>query len=799
MKETGDWWCGGMNGLKSEELKTIFFLPFLNQILKIPSELRYFFMNELDRRLSINQDSYAEIKIMEIYTHNISHEEFQILCKDREREYFDIYFKILQKVEAEQNRERGHWYYSTDYWPYGFIEKAEGIFSDIIALKLSELISKDDFKGVLLLSNNRLLQTISLVDFARIIINSDLDFISFLITNVAKKELKWAQKSVLFEFEFNTPDDIERISQLISKKLVKILTELDDKKTDAVVGLGFSRYIHFRDFIKLSPEIKKHFFIIAHKNNLKYHNGERVNFNWQQGQIKHLESRFILQHAFDIIKEGDIKKLNTLFYWDSWLSLLNAEDFLTLWNDPSNSLYDVLLKINRGIDPYNESTHISPERLKIVKNHLKEKVTKTINEGIERDIRVLFKLKFIDSLLEDDIKLLLKNLSFVELVYKLKRHLSTDSEVGKEVYAFFDKYESLLDTNLKPMIIEKLKEDSLEEVFKMLDYGWPSKISDNELCEILERKDLQFFKKMLKTVHYLGYEEESEIVRTPFVGHFIKMSTKVRDVLKSHVTEVIKSGNMNEIIPLIGAHYLEILDVEEIMALIKDKKVRLIDIVTKASLDHDNELYYYNERFFNWMDRFNNFLYKFDYTSELIPRSGSLLEYLMPSRYDPKFGMNSVSRNMKGIKNDGFVKIAGSSFYVIEGFLDLKNFFLQDLIKVRGLFSLKTLKHLDISFNWITEIPDKIEKLQSLEKLRILESRLQHLPESIGRLKNLKLLDVQGNLLETLPKSLESSESLETVLLSVFKYGDHSKLDSAIKDLRDKGITVEVHDLHWLN
>ncbi len=169
------------------------------------------------------------------------------------------------------------------------------------------------------------------------------------------------------------------------------------------MGLGFSKYIHFRDFNKLSPEVKKHFFIIAHENNLKYHNGERKNLGWQQGQIKHLESGFILQHVIDIIKEGEIKKLNSLFYWSSWLDLLNAEDFLILWNDPLYSLYDVILKINRDIDTYEESTYFTPERLKIVKNHLKEKVIRTVNEGEEKNIRVLFRLKFIDSLLEEDI------------------------------------------------------------------------------------------------------------------------------------------------------------------------------------------------------------------------------------------------------------------------------------------------------------------------------------------------------------------------------------------------------------
>lgn len=251
---------------------------------------------------------------------------------------------------------------------------------------------------------------------------------------------------------------------------------------------------------------------------------------------------------------------------------------------------------------------------------------------------------------------------------------------------------------------------------------------------------------------------------------------------------------MNAIIPLIGSHYLEILDVDEITALIEDSKVRLLDILTKVSKDYDSELYYYNESFFNWIDRFNNFLLKFDYDLELIPRYDSLLEFISPHRNNAKFGMDSVN----GTKKYEYVEIADEYFYVKDGKLDLRNFFIQDLSKIEGLFSLKTLKHLDIGYNWITELPDEIEKLQSLETLSIHESRLQKLPEAIGRLKNLKILDVQGNYLETLPLSLLDSDLLETVYLSAYKYHDLPLLKFVIDKLRNKGIMVSIHDIHWL-
>jgi len=415
------------------------------------------------------------------------------------------------------------------------------------------------------------------------------------------------------------------------------------------------------------------------------------------------------------------------------------------------------------------------------------------------DIKILFSLRYIEYLTTEDINLLLKDHKFIDEIYYLDRHYSWDEEAGKKIQNFFKKYEPVFKNSLTSIIIKTLTDGDLEKIFRMWDYGWLGSIPIEDLLKISELKDLHFFEKLCSAVHHHGYEKDHDhtCALFPLFRKLIQMPLVVRNALKPHIISILRSGKMEAIIPMLGSHYLEILDVDELMELINDKEVQLIELMKDVSENHNSELHYFNEMFFNWIDRFSNFLIKFDLGE--IPRYESLLDMISSHRYDAHFGMDSVEPSWGSIsKGEEIVKIANEEFYVTNGRLDLRNFFIQDMNKIKGLFSLKTVKELDLSFNWIIEIPQEIEKLQSLEKLIIIESRVEKLPEEIGYLKNLKFLDVQGNYLETLPNSLEESDSLETLLLSVFKYGDHSTLDRKIDILRKKGITIQIHDMHWL-
>ncbi len=534
-----------------------------------------------------------------------------------------------------------------------------------------------------------------------------------------------------------------------------------------------------------------------------YWEGEEVN----EEEIREDQFEHIKNHIINTLLKRDMSKI-TEFFKKEVFEQFDVHQISKLYGELARNginLFEVFFDVNLEFDSQltlgdrwgqnSTSNYIRFPQYLRRDGFIKAGVMNIINRNKENEIELLIKLGFLKFLDDDMLNDLLKETDSIFSNMILRRGYM-DNIISRNIQEFLKSNKQFISQLTLEKLKVVLKSTNLKEVFKLWEYGWLSKISDQELCNLLDQNELLLFDKLLKAVHIHGYEQNYDhtCALFPLLGNFTKMSSKKRDALKPNVINVIRSGNMDAIIPLVGSHYLEILDVNELTELIEDSDVRLLDILTKASKDHDSELYYYNEQFFNWIDRFNNFLLKFDYDLELIPRYESLLEFISPHRYDAKFGMESV----EGTKRYEYVEIADEYFYVKDGTLDLKNFFLQDLTKIDGLFSLKTLKHLDIGYNWILELPEEIENLQSLESLIMQESRLRYLPESVGRLKKLKLLDVQGNILETLPKSLENSESLETVLLSVYKYGDHSKLDLAIKNLRNKGIKVKIHDKHWL-
>ncbi|KAK2574944.1 hypothetical protein KPH14_008709 [Odynerus spinipes] len=72
-----------------------------------------------------------------------------------------------------------------------------------------------------------------------------------------------------------------------------------------------------------------------------------------------------------------------------------------------------------------------------------------------------------------------------------------------------------------------------------------------------------------------------------------------------------------------------------------------------------------------------------------------------------------------------------------------------------------TLCLLDLSSNLLTEIPEKIGKLNALVTLKISCNSLIHLPHSMGNLTSLKYLDLSQNNLQFLPGSMRKLKLLE--------------------------------------
>ncbi|KAA0176598.1 hypothetical protein FNF27_01879 [Cafeteria roenbergensis] len=82
------------------------------------------------------------------------------------------------------------------------------------------------------------------------------------------------------------------------------------------------------------------------------------------------------------------------------------------------------------------------------------------------------------------------------------------------------------------------------------------------------------------------------------------------------------------------------------------------------------------------------------------------------------------------------------------------------------LFQVLQVRILDLSNNCLTELPDAMCGMGSLEILKLPSNALESLPERLGRMGKLRMLDLRGNKLKTLPPEVLLLASLEVLLLA---------------------------------
>ncbi|KKK41203.1 MAG: hypothetical protein Lokiarch_44910 [Candidatus Lokiarchaeum sp. GC14_75] len=421
--------------LKSQVLKVKFFMPFMEYIFSENQRLREVFFEESHRRINNKSDSFALVTILEIFLYNAGTEKLIHLFKGYEVKVFNLFYQLLKNIDP-YTEFLPVYEVSSSFWPYGLAEKIGTVLSSVVKKKVTESIINEQFDELLFLSREQFLHSLSIVDFIRITLDPILDFINFIITKTTELE----NKNELYEYGIDLPCS-DRNTQFISKKLIEILNEINDEKTDAVIGLCLHLYIHLRDFMLLPQEIRTHFFVIAHLNNRNYHNGERQNLDWQLGLLKNFESECITQHITDIIKKGVIKEIQSLFIED-WFSLLSTEDFIFLWDESEINLYKVILNINKDINRsmYGYGIHFGRDQMELLKGRISEKINSTITYGDEEEIRILFMLEFFDYLSEDEAIFFFEKLNFMDLFKKLDKHRWEPHEEN-EIHEFFKKYE----------------------------------------------------------------------------------------------------------------------------------------------------------------------------------------------------------------------------------------------------------------------------------------------------------------------------------------------------------------------
>lgn len=402
---------------------------------------------------------------------------------------------------------------------------------------------------------------------------------------------------------------------------------MDETEVESVLKLHLHRNIHFRDFSTLTHKVKEFFFVLTHKFCLNYFPDYPEYEILCLGQIELLRSGYIRQHVAKIVEKGEPKALRELFR-DRWFSLLSKSDFFSLMNDSEHGLYEILLEVNKDLDE--EACNIELPSLfqKLSNQNLVVKIKKTIRKKDKKLIIVLFRLNFFKKLNLSDVIEIAKDHDFVEILYELREEHYSDSIVGKGIYTFFEENESLLKTPVKQMIVDRLMMADYEKIFTAWRFGWFLYLSKNDLCNILERRELHFLENLLLSLHYCGYEkgcreilgrkvcfstfERNARYLFPFSDDFPPVDSKVGDALRPHIVEVIGNGKKQSLIPLVALGYINMLDPKKIVSFFEDTELKLFTKLYLAYRHNSGAFSYYNPDFYTWKDTFNVFLESLD-------------------------------------------------------------------------------------------------------------------------------------------------------------------------------------------
>ena len=166
------------------------------------------------------------------------------------------------------------------------------------------------------------------------------------------------------------------------------------------------------------------------------------------------------------------------------------------------------------------------------------------------------------------------------------------------------------------MIVDRFKESNYEKIYKAWKLGWISNLSENDLCDLLEQRELHFLNRLLLAFHYHGYEgdayyssfERGVRYLFPFFNDFPLVNSKVGKALKPHVIEVIENGKKESLVPLVAMGYMYLLNPKEIVSFFENPELKLF---TKLYIAHKHcpwEFSYFNEDFYAFRKSFNTYL-----------------------------------------------------------------------------------------------------------------------------------------------------------------------------------------------
>ncbi len=110
---TDDKWSETTPMLKPQDLKIMFFMPFMEYIFSESHRLREIFFKECYRRINNKSDSFALITILEIFLYNAGIENLNRFFKGYEEEVFLLFYQLTKNIDPYKM-------FNSSFWPYGF-------------------------------------------------------------------------------------------------------------------------------------------------------------------------------------------------------------------------------------------------------------------------------------------------------------------------------------------------------------------------------------------------------------------------------------------------------------------------------------------------------------------------------------------------------------------------------------------------------------------------------------------------------------------------------------------------------
>ena len=551
---------------KDKEFQKKIVIPVIKEFLR-SGEICSFFYYEISLKRN-NLGELADLRLFEIFIDNIKTEEFTYYFKSSLELFGDIFLKLMEKyseLRLSSYRTSSFWF---DF--NGIYKKIGENLSPFIKKRILNAINQNKYKELHFLLEEGLFHALDRQDAVSIFNNSEFDFVEYIL-NLSKSYKFDPDEEVSTIFWYFTLKLDKYISRYIKKSLIRIINKVNSNDIESIIRLSLHEYIDNEVFNSLGKE------------------GGMVFVKIFYDFYSYLDSNTIDNYFNSETRKAGISKTVTSLF----LKALRGKNIKEM--EDSSLLY---------IRKY-----IIDEDLKLVKDKVWEMIKEIIQRGDEQETKSLFLMGLFDYLNENHISLLMEEQKFVELIIIYDRYWH-DSYESKSFHEFCRKNKQLINSQIKKVIINKLESGKCEEIFRLWDLGYLSKLEKEDLIQLFNEHGDNLIESILKSLHFIAYEQkkhkfdsEIDIVPVEYEKTIIEYEYKridiiPRDLIKEIIIEIIKKQDFTSLVPLLAAYFLHYLEPIDIQKLINDEESGFFKNIIRILGNYHDELYYYNDDFY---------------------------------------------------------------------------------------------------------------------------------------------------------------------------------------------------------